>query len=213
MRRSETTPINKPTQPRGSMNLFKSIFTTVFILVPSLNVVADESLCPYGGSIRNDSVCYINTLSWVEVNFQGDVLKKHKSDFEKLMRLRFRNDMSFLAHETVSPSEVYEVSYAMDKPKGLYYRQRRASASCHVWTFGNDFPIAIHIECGLQGFGPYESNDDATALRQSSLGYSSKEGAYLHVKEGIAELISRISSTFFDRRDNAIRWSNKANPK
>ena len=43
--------------------------------------------------------CQLQIISLVEVSFQSELLEKHKIDYERLVRLRLRNDLSMIKHE------------------------------------------------------------------------------------------------------------------
>lgn len=147
--------------------------------------------------LKEKFACYFDTLSWVEVRFQGDVLKKHKLDYEKLIRLRVRNDMSSIKHETIEFSDAMKkYKYDLKSPE----LRRRGTIGCYIWTVGKDYPIAKHIECKLSGYGVYEIPLEQE-FKSESLSYSSAANADEQTREILRGLVVDIASDFYESRD------------
>ena len=162
--------------------------------------------------------CYLDTISWVEVYFQGDLLKKYKSEFETLIRLRLRNDLSMMKHEVKSREDIWKKHEFkrvgnFDGKKVLNhfkrYRndmKRRGQVSCLVWTVGEDYPIALLVECTLSGWGWYELPGIWGKFESRILGYTSKSKAKDFVNDAIRDIITTISADFLNARDRVRSW-------
>jgi hypothetical protein len=141
--------------------------------------------------------CFVDTLSWVEVTYQGDVLKRYKSELEKFARLRMRNDLSVLKHETKNLSSLID-EYGVD-PSNAEIR-RRARLHCHIWTVGSDYPIALHVNCKLNGFGLYPISI-SDPIESANLGYGSKDKMKGMAEDMIESNIRQIATEFYEVRD------------
>ena len=85
--------------------------------------------------------CYLDTISWVEVYFQGDLLKKYKSEFETLIRLRLRNDLSMMKHELKSKKDYkkehkFNLAGSNNNDLKIFRNglKRRGQVDCSIWT-------------------------------------------------------------------------------
>jgi len=141
--------------------------------------------------------CNLKIISWVEVSIQGDLLKKHKAEFEKLIRLRLRNDLSMYKHEVRKFSElIKENGYDM-KRKEL---KERGDLSCHVWTVGKDYPVAFLVECKLSGWGSY-SSPLYEEIESKILGYASAQSLRKQVEESMRGTITDVSADLLEAKD------------
>lgn len=156
--------------------------------------------------------CHLKTISWVEVNFQGDLLKDQKASFEKLIRLRLRNDLSMYGQEVKNFTEVAKkTGYDLKKQEA----KERGQVSCLVWTVGKDYPVAFLVECTLSGYGSY-SFPLFEKFEGRILGYGSQHNVRDQVEESIRGLLTDISADLLEARDKVKQWgekkeSNKAN--
>ena len=144
--------------------------------------------------------CNLEIISWVEVNFQSELLKKHKSKYERLIRLRLRNDLSMIKHETLKYLDALKKFQWDTKSPEI---SKRGQLTCLVWTVGDDFPVAQYVECELWGYGDYSYYPN---FSHKTLGYSNSSGADEHVREAIRDIITEISSSFLEARDFANQW-------
>ena len=150
--------------------------------------------------IFKDSLpCQLRIISWVEVIVQNELLEKHKSDYERLVRLRLRNDLSMMKHEKLKYREAFD-KYKYDYDSNEI--RERGFVTCTVWTVGDDYPVAQHVECKLGGYGSYKSFDK---FSYSSLGFSNSIKADEEARVSIRMIIENISSLFLETRDSLNR--------
>ena len=153
--------------------------------------------------------CNLKTISWVEVRFQGDLLKDQKGSFEKLIRLRLRNDLSMYGQEVKKFDEVMkEVGFDIKKQEA----KERGQVSCLVWTVGTDYPVAFFVECALSGYGYYSSRL-FEKFESRILGYGSKQSIRNQVEESIRRLITDISADLLETRDTLKQLGEKLGKK
>jgi len=148
---------------------------------------------------RNDAMpAHLEIISWVEVIFKGELLKKYKTDFEKFMRKRLQDELPMLTHEVKPLNEVHqEYNYDLDSEEV----KKRGYVYCHIWTVGEDYPVAFLVELELKGCGNYKNKLYDTMYYQKSLGYGSVQTAKRQVEESIRELIAEISKRFLEHRE------------
>lgn len=176
------------------------IIKIIAIFLASQIVHADDkSSC--GGNYFTDSLlCYMETISWVEVTFQGDLLKQHKSQYEKLLRLRLRNDLSMISHDTVKYDAISE-KYNWDDSK--LDMKKRGALGCLVWTVGDDYPVAILTECKLWGYGGYRFSG-GSEFEARYLAYGSKQSANQQVDEMLRGAVTQIAGDYLEKRDKLL---------
>ena len=139
--------------------------------------------------------CQLEVISWVEVNFEGELLKKNKLDYERLVRLRLKNDLSMVRHETLKfndAMEKYEYDFESQEMR------KRGYVTCLVWTLGDEYPVAEYVECKLEGYGDYTFRRDFSSRM---LGYSDSSRANEQVRSMIRQIVTDISSEFLEARD------------
>ena len=184
-----------------------SILLFVALLcLPMMSVAKDtEEKCT---GIQDMFPCHLEIISWVNVDLDSDLLKQYKSDFEKLIRLRLRNDLSMMSHETRTFQQVLKDNkYNFNNPR----IKKRGHVNCFVWTVGKKYPVAIYTECTLSGWGDYKY-PTWDKFESRMLGYSSSDKARKHVKDSIREIITTISAEFLERRD-FVRGLGKKKPQ
>ena len=148
---------------------------------------------------RNDAMpAHLQIISWVEVIFKGELLKKYKTHFEKFMRERLRDELPVLMHEVKPPNKVHqEYNYNLDSEEV----KKRGYVYCHIWTVGKDYPVAFLVELEMKGCGNYKNKLYDTMYYQKSLGYGSAQTAKRQVEESIRELMAEISTRFSEHRE------------
>ena len=78
----------------------------------------------------------LEIISWVEAFFRGSLLKKYKRDFERLIRLRLRNDLPMLSHEVKPINDLrkqFIVEGFVPDPSHAEFK-KRGYVDCLVWT-------------------------------------------------------------------------------
>ena len=139
--------------------------------------------------------CNLETISWVEVSIQGELLQDYKAKYERLVRLRLRNDLSMIKHETLGYLDALKkYEWDTESPE----MKKRGHVTCLVWTVGDDFPVAQFVECELLGYGDYSLRP---SFQYSTLGYSNSSSADEQVRDAIRDIIAEISSMFLEARD------------
>ena len=186
-------------------------FTILLLLIPTPSFSKDANLSS-SSNYCSDSIVYkLEYISWVEVTFEGNLLREHKSYFEKLIRLRLRNDLSKIKHKYKNFNDLlddYAKSLRLSDLLDLneYYKKqsselkKHAKVNCRIWTVGNDYPIAFHVMCNLKGMTTYGCGfcDD---LNGSCLGITSLKRAKSDIEESVRDIITSICSDFFDCKD------------
>ena len=138
-------------------------------------------------------VCNLEIISSVAVIFNGELLKNYKADYEKLTRLRLRNDLSMIRHEnikTMDPITKLELT-----PSDM---RKRGYVICLVWTVGDDYPAAMHVECTLFGHGDFSIREDFSS---SMLGFSNSDKSNELARRMIRDNIEDLSADFLEARD------------
>ena len=182
--------------------LYRTIVVVLLVfagIYPAENVARASAICPNANHefLKDSLACHLEIISWVEVNFQGKLLENHKAEYEKLIRLRLRNDLSMVKHEALGFFEAFkkfEFNFNSQKMK------KRGKVGCHIWTVGDDFPVARHIECELSGYGRYGGKSE---FSQSNLGYSNAADANDSTRSALRGIIAEISANFLEARDRA----------
>lgn len=150
---------------------------------------------------ENSAPCVVESISWVDVELSGSAeeIGIKKSELERLIRLRFRNDLSMIPHEVIRVQdalEEVEYDYASNLLKG------RGLVTCMIWTVGTQYPIAYNIECFLGSFNGFI--DDYFNPRAEYLGYAGLEGIDSVMDETIRDAVADMSSQFIEMKGNSI---------
>lgn len=172
-----------------------ALFTIVFIFVST--TARSGEICSQAkyDFYKHSLPCQMEIISWVEIKIQGKLLEARKSDYEKLVRLRLRNDLSMIKHETQKYFDLFNKYDAEIISSKL---RERGELFCFVWTVGDDFPVASYVECTLRGYGQYAWKKE----------YSHRFLAYFHSRRAdeevrgiIRDIIAEISADFLEDRD------------
>lgn len=158
--------------------------------------------------------CIGDTLSWVNIILQGDKAEGLKKDqLTRFIRMRAKNDLSFLSQEVASPTEISE-EYSTDTyygdefnwgwraANGIPVRYnfqllRRVLIECKVWTVGDDYPIAFHVECRLLPIS-FNNIDGYHGLEQAVLGYSNTTNLEESVKDALKLTIEGLGELWVE---------------
>lgn len=141
----------------------------------------------------NETACSLEILSWVQVRLQGSHLSRSGPDLERLVRLRVRNDLSFLRHETLPVAEVLNTHG--DNTAEI---RRRGHVDCFVWTIGErEYPIALYVECKIASF----ISGVLPIQPAQILGLSNRELLGVQVEEALRQAVQKLAANLFEARD------------
>ncbi len=101
-------------------------------------------------------------------------------DLESYLKLRLRNDLGFL--EICRPDD-----YADKISLSIYV---------NVWTVGNDYPVAFHIEFYTSILAPSVPYFHSKPFETDMLGYASSEKIYEQVTDSIEELVKATAIAY-----------------
>lgn len=139
----------------------------------------------------------LEIISWVEVSFQGGLLKRHKEGFEALIRSRLRHELPMLSHEVkpihVVRKELLESGFAPELAEKEL--KKRGCVNCLVWTTGDDNLVVFLTECQLAGYGDYR-NRKHSAFESRILDFGSTLSAKRQVESALTNIVHRISTKF-----------------
>lgn len=143
-------------------------------------------------------VCLLDTISWVEVTIEGDLLTDQRHEFEQLVRRRLRHELPGLNHKVKSPLEVAMEHKGYDRSSHEF--RRRGRIACLVWTVGES-TVAYLVECELHGLGHYGSADSSAAsITKRILGYADTAEVRRRVDDAIRHAIYGIAHQFLTIR-------------
>lgn len=141
--------------------------------------------------------CFIDTISTVEVTFQGNHLQNREDEYRRLLRLRIRNDLSMLRLEDVEAWDVF-LQYNFEV-EGTELR-RRASFRCDIWTVGDtEFPIAYRLKCEIGGFGTYPSQINSV-MSTEMLGFGPRRDLATQISEALRSAVASLAGSFLEIR-------------
>lgn len=173
----------------------------IFILLSQYTCNAEEfdtKNCTGYPGVFDTLPCNLRIISWVEVYIQSDLLKKDKDFFEKLIRLRLKNDLSMYKHETKSSDDLFKES--MDNDDDNDEGKNRGEMICSIWTVGDKFPIAYHIECELSSMS-VSNPHMCCPIRRAVLGISSENEIKNRAEEMLRSMITDISVDLIESRE------------
>lgn len=186
----------------SDIRVFMIDFTKLTLLIGMMIMLAtnasksDEICSQAKYEVMKDTLeCKMEKISWVEVTFDGKLLEGQKAEYESLVRLRLRNDLSMIKHETVRFGD------AVKRVKFNYHSselKKKGAISCLVWTVGDDYPVAQFVECELWGYGKYSFR---SKFSHRTLGYSNSNKTNEQVRSSIRGIIANISAKFLEARD------------
>ncbi|MEX0958010.1 MAG: hypothetical protein WDZ63_01840 [Burkholderiales bacterium] len=138
----------------------------------------------YGDLTRIESFVVIYVL------VQGTDLWKADSENEiglssaqmsDYLRLRYRNNFADIPY--VELTEGLFGSEEINRTRGRLW--------CAVWTVGDSYPVAFHVECQIGTL--HEPN----VLRRAVLGYARKELAIEEIRKEIDSMLTEFAQVFF----------------
>jgi hypothetical protein len=130
----------------------------------------------------------VERFALIDVTLEGTA-KKLGLNEDKLtdyLRLRFKN--SFAGMEFKEPDSLVKVILNKDTA------EKYGSIHVKVWTVGDDYPVAFHLE--LQAGNLTNEKE----YRGAVLGYGSKQNVPDTIRKKIAELVEEAALAFFKAR-------------
>jgi hypothetical protein len=110
-------------------------------------LVASPAVAACVGFGKDSFPCHFEILSWVSVSTDSEVIsEEERTELERYLRLRARNDMSFLRHESVRLEEFFKKKPAPSEDEW----KKRGEMRCHVWTVGKK--KTVRSRCALTAF-------------------------------------------------------------
>ncbi|MEQ8710494.1 MAG: hypothetical protein RIC36_16025 [Rhodospirillales bacterium] len=110
--------------------------------------------------------------------------------------------MSILDHETLSVVDAAKEVSESEKIADPFYHKAMLSkgiVNCHVWTIGDNYPMAFHVECELRSMG-FSREWTISSYEHQMLGYGRKDAIKDQVKESIQSIVRKISEDFLQDR-------------
>jgi hypothetical protein len=147
--------------------------------------------------INFDSFMYsgfitINTFSSIDVYLQGTAedIGLSKEELTDYLRMRFKNSFANLEFKETDFGSIWNESNEE--------RAKRGIIEIKIWTVGDDYPIAFHIEIRAGNYAGDYSN--MSQYKSAILGYDSKSKIQNTTKESISELVDELAVSFFKAR-------------
>lgn len=127
----------------------------------------------------------IESFGFIHVHVKNEEKNKIGMKSEGLtdyLKLRYKNNFSTVAFKSDVFPDKEEV-----KPKVGYLW-------CGVWTVGDNYPVAYHVECKL---GSWKKSD---ILEDAVLGYGTKENIPESIRKTLDQIVSRFAIQFYKVR-------------
>ncbi len=169
-------------------------FPTLFVLAITLSAAsgafADEKELNFE-VILYSSFKTIERFRIIDVSLGGSSEKigLKEEDLTDYLRLRFKNSFAGIEFKKLEPFEILKIIQDEKAKSGKIH--------VHVWTVGDDYPIAFHIEMQADnmsaGYAEY-------AYEHEILGYGSKQNVPDSVRESISKLMDNLAVAFFKAR-------------
>ena len=109
-----------------------------------------------------------------------------------------RNDLSMMSHEDLSYFEVHK-KYGYDRH--VSERKERGYFDCTIWTVGESYPIAYHVQCVLAGYGAYFYDRSLSRFEGATLGYIGRAKLYGGLNDSLRMIIEGIANDFLKDRE------------
>lgn len=162
------------------------IILSLFIISP---VSHAEEKKPSFESIIYSGFKTIKSFASIGVYLKGSAekIELNKEDLTNFLRLRFKNNFAEIKFEETD----FDTIWKKDDTK----KAEHGNISINVWTVGDDYPIAFHIEITAGNYKNFNVYDTAI------LGYDSKRNIGATVKQSISELVDDLAVSFFTARE------------
>jgi hypothetical protein len=134
----------------------------------------------YGGLKKIDSVGFIHVHL---KNSESNKLGLTSEDLTDFLKLRYKNNFGNIPF--------------LDKSKKIGEIKNREAIGnlwCGVWTVGDDYPIAYHVECRFGSFG------NPSIVSDEVLGYGNKRNVPESIKNSIDRMTSEFAIQFYKSR-------------
>lgn len=99
------------------------------------------------------------------------------------LRLRYRNNFGNVPYRNLG-AKMFDVKDA----------SAVGNLWCGVWTVGDDFPVAYHVECKAGSMA------NPTILTDAVLGYGNKKNVPETIKKALDDMLSQFAIQFFKTR-------------
>jgi hypothetical protein len=116
-------------------------------------------------------------------NSDGNPLGLSSQDLTDHLKLRYKNSFANVPFRDQSKN----LMHVRDPEKVGYFW-------CGVWTVGDNYPVAYHVECRAGSFA------NSSILKDAVLGYGNKKNVPDTVKESISNIVSEFAIRFFKTR-------------
>jgi hypothetical protein len=153
------------------------------ILIPSTCLAAlDKNLDNFLDQYYEEKFNSVEYFGIIRVRTQGDTEKigLTAETLSNYLRLKFRNNFRGMKVD-------YEKLPAMRYQEG----QKCGTIIVSVWTIGDDYPIAYHIDFNAGKFG------DLNVWNEAYLGYGAKENVPEGIKKQINDMVERFAISFY----------------
>lgn len=174
-------------------------------------------------TVKFPITCVGKRISSVDVILQGEAAKTlEKDDIRSYIKLRARNDLSFLEQDFITLDEAFKegVNYYPNALNEQFINEgiivplnpvslSRLAINCYVWTVGTGYPVARHTECRIVSMIYNDrliSVGERDYLEQSMLGYSSQDNLLSSVKGSIERIISDIATQWIEEEQATQKY-------
>lgn len=162
------------------------VFIIVVLFFPLLGHAEQQDLekrlneLLYGGLNKIESFGYI----YVHVrNPKEDKLGLNSEELTGYLRLRYKNNFANIPFK--------------DQSQNLWDMKSKEKVGmlwCGVWTVGDNYPVAYHVECTAGSF------EQPRILSEAILGYGNKRNVPETIKKSIDDLVSQFAIQFYKTR-------------
>jgi hypothetical protein len=147
-----------------------------------------EEKKPNFESIAYSGFKTIEEFGRIGVYLEGSAGKigMEKEGLTDYLRLRFKNSFSGMTFKQAE--NIFKLWLDKEKAK------KNGSIIVKIWTVGDDYPIAYHIEIGAGNL------TNSWEYKTAMLGYGSKNNVPNSIRESISKLIDELAVAFFKAR-------------
>ena len=171
-----------------SQKMKKAILLVFFSILFIGSALGSEKEKPSFESYIYSGFKSIESFSSLRVYFNGTAkdIGLNKDELTNFLKLRFKNSFAGTAYQQTDFKKIMNESDAQKSKRGVI--------EIKIWTVGNDYPIAFHIEISSGNYSNFEQ------YKTAFLGYSSKEKIFESVKKSITELVDDLAVSYFKAR-------------
>lgn len=144
---------------------------------------------------------WLDTISQVSVTLDGDAPQNLRGQFETLVNVRARNELSSLTFETKTFPDAYkQFGERLDAPQ----LKRRAGLNCLVWVVKAQVAAAHLVECKIWGYGNYLLGQD---ISSRYLGVAGTQTLEKGLEDSIRATITALAGELFKAREMNTKLS------